>query len=195
MLRTILDGAPNLATPAVSAGERFGSFSVAAATGFRASELHSLTPAAFKLREATPIIVVEGAYTKNGDVANQPIRPELAAELAKWLRGKAKDEPVWPGKWYRKAAEMLRVDLNAAKVDFSTRDGRLDLHALRHTYITSLSLADGGVHPKIAQELARHSTIDLTMNFYTHLQTAKLAAALPRLTARNGRKSAASLGV
>lgn len=158
--------------------QRYWLYRVAAATGFRASELHSLTPAAFKLREATPIIVVEGAYTKNGDTANQPIRRELAAELSKWLRGMPKDEPVWPGNWYRKAAEMLRVDLKAAEVAFSTSDGRLDLHALRHTYVTSLS--DAGVHPKTAQELARHSTIDLTMNFYTHLQTAKLAAALPK---------------
>jgi integrase/recombinase XerD len=158
--------------------QRYWLYRVAAATGFRARELHSLKPPAFKLREATPIIVVEGAYTKNGDVANQPIRPELAAELAKWLRGKAKDELVWPGGWYRKAAEMLRVDLKAAEVVFNTGEGRLDLHALRHTYVTSLS--DAGVHPKTAQELARHSTIDLTMNFYTHLQTAKLAAALPK---------------
>jgi integrase len=52
------------------------------------------------------------------------------------------------------------------------------LHALRHTYVTSLS--ENKVHSKDAQELARHSTIDLTMNFYTHLQTAKLAAALPK---------------
>ena len=159
---------------------RYWLYRVAAATGFRASELRSLTPSNFKLRDATPIIVVAGAYTKNKKVANQPIRPELAAELAKWLRGMPKDEPVWPGSWYRKAAEMLRVDLKAAKVDFCTADGRLDLHALRHTYITSLSLSDDPVHPKIAQELARHSTIDLTMNYYTHLQTAKLAAVLPK---------------
>lgn len=156
--------------------QRFWLYRVAAATGFRASELHSLTPVAFRLRQAIPEIVVEGAYTKNGDTVNQPIRPELAAELARWLRGKT--GPVWPGGWYRSGAEMLRVDLDAAKVAFRTDDGVLDFHALRHTYVTSLS--DAGVHPKTAQELARHSTIDLTMNFYTHLQTAKLAAALPK---------------
>jgi integrase len=158
--------------------QRFWLYRVAAATGFRASELRSLTPAAFKLRQATPIIVVEGAYTKNGDIANQPVCPELAAELAKWLRWLPKDEPVWPGEWHRKGAEMLRVDLDAAKVAFRTADGVLDFHALRHTYVTSL--VENKAHPKEAQELARHSTIDLTMNYYTHLQKAKLAAVLPK---------------
>src|SRR5690606_34988175 len=87
--------------------QRYWLYRVAAATGFRASELRSLTPAAFKLREAIPRIVVEGGYTKNGETANQPIRPELAAELAKWLRGKT--GPLWPGQWNKKAAGMLRA--------------------------------------------------------------------------------------
>src|SRR5262249_41589173 len=39
-----------------------------------------------------------------------------------------------------------------------------DFHALRHTSITNL--AAGGVHPKTAQQLARHSTITLTMDRY-----------------------------
>ena len=34
-----------------------------------------------------------------------------------------------------------------------------DFHALRHTFITNL--ATGGVHPKTAQTLARHSAITL----------------------------------
>lgn len=42
-----------------------------------------------------------------------------------------------------------------------------DFHALRHTYITNLATA--GVSPKTAQTLARHSTITLTMDRYTHL--------------------------
>src|SRR5262249_28816116 len=58
-----------------------------------------------------------------------------------------------------------------------------DFHALRHTFITNL--ANGGVHPKVAQALARHSTITLTMDRYSHTlveeQSAALAA-LPDLT-------------
>jgi hypothetical protein len=50
----------------------------------------------------------------------------------------------------------------------------VDFHALRHTFITNLARA--GVHPRNAQALARHSTIDLTMNAYTHVDMADLAS-------------------
>jgi hypothetical protein len=52
----------------------------------------------------------------------------------------------------------------------------LDFHGLRHQYITALTAA--GVHPKTAQTLARHSTIDLTMNCYTHQLRTDVADAL-----------------
>lgn len=162
----------------LSGEQRYWLYRVANATGFRASELRSLTPAAFRLREATPHVVLWGSVAKNGDKAHQPIHPELAAELAKWLRGKAKDEPVWPGEWHKEAADMLRVDLATAKVPFKHRDGVLDFHALRGTFITGLARA--GVHPKTAQILARHSSIELTMQVYTHLDLAEVAAALPK---------------
>jgi hypothetical protein len=41
-----------------------------------------------------------------------------------------------------------------------------DFHALRHTFITNLAI--GGVHPKTAQAMARHSSIALTMERYSH---------------------------
>ena len=52
----------------------------------------------------------------------------------------------------------------------------VDFHALRHTFITGL--VTGGVNPKVAQALARHSVITLTMDRYTHLYAGNLAAAL-----------------
>ena len=54
-----------------------------------------------------------------------------------------------------------------------------DFHALRHTFISNL--ASGGVHPKTAQALARHSTITLTMDRYSHVRRAELAPALDAL--------------
>lgn len=56
-----------------------------------------------------------------------------------------------------------------------------DFHALRHQFISNL--ARGGAHPKEAQALARHSTITLTMDRYTHLGIMDLTAALERLPA------------
>jgi hypothetical protein len=40
------------------------------------------------------------------------------------------------------------------------------------------NLIRGGVHPKTAQELARHATIGLTMNRYTHVYRGDLSKAL-----------------
>ncbi len=108
--------------------------------------------------------------------AEQPIRRELAAELARWLRGKS--GRVWPGLWHKKAAKLLRTDLAAAGVKYRDNMGRvLDFHALRGTFITSLTRA--GVHPKTAQVLARHGDINLTMKYYTHLSLEEVAAVLP----------------
>jgi len=58
-----------------------------------------------------------------------------------------------------------------------------DFHSLRHTCGSLLAAA--GVHPKMAQSIMRHSTIDLTMSRYTHTfrgQDAAIAA-LPDLGA------------
>jgi len=54
-----------------------------------------------------------------------------------------------------------------------------DFHANRHTFITNL--AKGGVSPKVAQTLARHSDIRLTMNVYTHTDLAEKAVAISKL--------------
>jgi len=55
----------------------------------------------------------------------------------------------------------------------------LDFHAFRHTFITNLTR--GGVHPKDAQTLARHSTIALTMDRYAHTARGSVAKALDAL--------------
>ena len=60
----------------------------------------------------------------------------------------------------------------------------LDFHALRHTFITNL--ARGGVHPKVAQQLARHSTITLTMDRYSHTVIGELSDALTALPNLDG---------
>jgi hypothetical protein len=51
-----------------------------------------------------------------------------------------------------------------------------DFHAFRHTFISNLIA--GGVHPKTAQQLARHGSIGLTMDRYTHVYRGDLATAL-----------------
>ena len=55
----------------------------------------------------------------------------------------------------------------------------VDFHALRHSFITAL--ARSGVHPKVAQQLARHSTITLTMDRYSHVEANELSVAVANL--------------
>lgn len=90
--------------------------------------------------------------------------------------------PVWPGAWARakQAGKTLQRDLEAASIPYVDEQGRYaDVHVLRHTFITNMMKS--GINPKTAQSLARHSTIDLTMNVYTKLTIADQATAIASL--------------
>ena len=66
------------------------------------------------------------------------------------------------------ASRMLKKDLEAVEIPYKDDSGRTcDFHALRATYITHI--VKGGASPKIAQHLARHGSIGLTMDVYTHI--------------------------
>jgi integrase len=129
-------------------------------------------------------VTVEAAYSKHRRRDVQPLRRDVAERVRAYFAEVADlgRERIWPGNWLERAAQMLRRDLEAAKIDYRDADGRVfDFHALRHQFISNL--ARGGVHPKEAQTLARHSTITLTMDRYTHLALADLTSALDRLPA------------
>ena len=55
----------------------------------------------------------------------------------------------------------------------------IDFHSLRHTFGTLL--AASGVHPKVAQDLMRHSDINLTMSRYTHTLRGQTVSAIESL--------------
>jgi len=155
-------------------------YATAAGTGFRACELASLSPEDFDLDATPPTIEVSSAYTKNAQTATQPIDPSLTAALRPWLAGKPDGKPVWPGSWPSAGAAMIRRDLEAADIPKTDGTGRrVDFHALRVTYVTRLTLAD--VHPRRAQELARHSDINLTMQSYTKLTIRNLSREVNKL--------------
>ncbi len=162
---------------------------VAANTGFRASELRSLTRGSFNLKSKPPYVQLAASKAKNRKETQQPLPADLAEVLAAWFCGMRAGETLWPATWHTKAAQMLRIDLKAAKVPETTKDGALDFHALRVTFITSLARA--GVHPKTAQQLARHSDINLTMKVYTQLSLQETASVLPN--AHQGRGSLGQL--
>lgn len=58
------------------------------------------------------------------------------------------------------------------------------IHELRHTYLTML--AESGVHPTVMQELAGHSSSEITLEIYTHVQMGQKIAAVEGLDALLG---------
>ena len=151
----------------------------AAYSGLRASELGSLTPESFHLDVDPPFIEVAAKKAKNRKPTQQPIPGDFAAMLKGWLKGQ--EGRLWSRLACQRSAEMLRVDLKAAKIPEETDEGVVDFHALRVTYITNL--ARSGIHPKTAQILARHSDIQLTMKVYTKLGRNEVAEALKAMPA------------
>jgi integrase len=157
-------------------------YTVAAYTGLRASELASLTPESFRLGESPPTVTVLAGYSKHRREDVLPLHPSVVEHLRPWLSGKKPCLPVWPGTWAqaKMAGKILKKDLLAAGVPYVDENGLYaDFHALRHTFITNMMKS--GINPKTAQSLARHSTIDLTMNTYTSLTVNDQAAAITSL--------------
>tara|TARA_R110002072_G_scaffold179059_1_gene334985 strand:- start:309 stop:2003 length:1695 start_codon:yes stop_codon:yes gene_type:complete len=163
----------------------------AVSTGLRASELSKLKIGSFDLDAPVPNVSLAAAYSKRGKDEKLPLRSDLAELLRGYFdelltRRNADSirigdkKYLWPGAWPEKASVMLRSDLEAAGIAYQDEEGRFfDFHSLRHTFGTNLAKA--GVSPKLAQELMRHSDINLTMNIYTHVDMPDMAAAVERL--------------
>ncbi len=174
-------------------------YRVAVETGLRVGELRSLTRGSLCLAGNAPSITVAASYSKRRRQDTLPLRLETAATLRKHLRGKSDAEPVF--ELPDKPAKMFRADLEAARLAwiedgkapaekkrrtkstflcYADEAGRVaDFHALRHTFISNL--ARGGVHPKLAQDLARHSDVNLTLSRYSHTELEEQASAVASL--------------
>jgi integrase len=187
----------------LSGADRAMLYTVAGYTGLRASELASLSSGSFSLDADPPTATVRAGYSKHRREDTIPLHPAIVTRLRNWLAERPDNDLLWPGRWAvnNEGGDMIRRDLNAARVrwvgearteqeraerentDFlayKDRGGQTaDFHALRHTFITNLVKA--GVQPKDAKELARHSTITLTMDRYAHVGLRDSAAAVGKL--------------
>ncbi len=137
-----------------------------------------------------PTVTIGAAYAKNRRDNTLPLTSDTAALLTSHLAGKMPHAPAFNMPIANAIVDMFRADLAAARTAWldsltlpkdqsdaatstflSDRDesGRwADFHALRHSFISGL--VNNGVNPKTAKRLARHSTITLTMDRYTHLR-------------------------
>jgi hypothetical protein len=76
---------------------------------------------------------------------------------------------------------VYQSHLKAAGIayDKDAQGRHVDFHSLRHTLATNL--ARGGVAPRVAMEMMRHSEMRLTMSTYTDAALLPMADALDRL--------------
>ena len=174
--------------------ERYLLYRLAAETGLRAKELRSLKIYSFDFDYLT--VNVSGAYTKNKREAVQQLRRETAEELKEFFSDKLPTVKAFGGTYKAltdKTAVMLKADLADADIPYVVDGLYFDFHALRHQ--TGTLLAAGGVHPKVAQSIMRHSDINLTMSRYSHTltgQEAEAVAGLPDLSTPNRQKAVAT---
>ncbi len=176
-------------------------YQFAVQSGLRANEIRTLKRSNFKLEGAEPTVTIEAVHAKNRRRVVHPIGVDLAAALLGYLAKKLPAAKAFNMPESSLVAPMWRMDLEAARTEwlseaadakeradreesgflvYVSQDGRVaDFHALRHTYISNLAKA--GVHPKTAQMLARHSSITMTMDRYTHSYVGDERAALDKL--------------
>ncbi len=187
---------------------------LAAYTGLRMGSLAMLTQTSFtwsRLADLPTAVTAAASTTKNKKPHTVPLHPDVAAELADWLRDLPTGSPLFPGgRWSERGAELVTHDLDAARAAWikegkgkreneqreksdtlkviNTAGEVFDFHALRVQFISGLALA--GVPLTAAQKLAGHSTPNLTANIYTRFgppEMAEQVAKLPGFTTRKPR--------
>lgn len=169
----------------VSGPDRALLYLVAGYTGLRASELASLIPKSFDLESMPATVTVEAGHSKHRKRDVLPLRHDLAERLRDWLRDRVRDKPLWPKPALKEGSLLIQRDLALAGIPYRDESGCVfDFHSLRHHFLSAL--AQCGVHPKTAQLLARHSSIVLTMDRYSHVSLADTAGALDSLPALPG---------
>ena len=157
-------------------------YRVAVETGLRRGELASLTRGSFDLDPKHPTVAVEAGYSKHRRRDVLPLRRDTAADLRNLLACKLPDAPAFNVPVDKhESVDVFRADLAAGRAAWLEKAptaeerknreatsflmyvdaaGRFaDFHSLRHT--CGSLLAASGVHPKVAQSIMRHCTIDL----------------------------------
>ena len=178
----------------VSPPERRLLYETALFSGLRANELRNLT--VDHLDAVRGGLRLDAEWTKNRKEAFQPLPSTLIKKLQTFGasdeperlydenlgRGASKREaPIAPLLYVpSQPARVMSRDLKAAGIPEEIVGSKLDFHALRTAFV-NLVFEFGQVSPKEAQDLARHSTPELTFNVYGRSRKANLANAIERV--------------
>ena len=186
---------------------------LAAWTGYRKTEISSLTKRSLQLDTDPMTVTVAAAYSKRKRQDTQVLHRVVAERMRGWLDTKQKLGPgallfpvsaKIPGCPERRTSKMMRADLTAARTkwideakdDEELRKEREDSDFLCYQDENGLfadfhsnrhtfitNLERAGVSPRTAQSLARHSDIRLTMGVYTHIGLCDQTTAIESLPA------------
>ena len=99
--------------------------------------------------------------------AGKVLKRDLKAARAAWIKEAENDQE-------REARE--KSDFLAYK---DSKGRYADFHSLRHSFVSRL--VNSGANPNMAKKLARHSTITLTMDRYSHLELEEAAQGLRQM--------------
>ena len=152
-------------------------YSLAVQTGLRRNEVKGLRWYDISFEAESIRIRIEVGKAAREDFI--PMHPDVFKEMKEFKPENAKPNDLV---FYRGLPDCLAFnrDLKRAGIPKKDVEGRVvDFHAFRHTFGTNLAKA--GVTPQTAKELMRHSTIETTMGYYTHLKLIDTGAELQKL--------------
>ena len=146
-------------------------YHMALLTGLRRGELRELRWGDLHLNAIRPFIQLQSQHTKNRKADVLPLHADLVAMFKAAMPGHSDSKvfPLIPG------MKRFRTDLKRAGIPVND----YDFHCLRHTYCTMV--VKSGCSMKEAQQLMRHSSIELTAKVYTHLGMTDIAGALDKV--------------
>ncbi len=163
---------------------------IAMTTGLRAGELRSL--ARKHLDSNNNGLWLEANWTKNRKATFQPLPKQLVEKLTCFCDSGI--VPLLYQRYFRKftcpdeallyvpshPARTLDKDLITAEIPKCTEEGKVAFHALRTSFVT-LAFEAGANHRE-AQQLARHSTPELTANIYGRTRNERLIEVTDKVT-------------
>jgi integrase len=177
--KTVVPTSPTERTRLQRLGEtRALVYALALGTGLRKGELRSLRWCDVDLVAGR--VIVTAASAKSRRAQSVPLSTALAATLrAARPAAASPTDPVVPAGAFPNTTTLHR-DLAAAGIPREDAEGRVvDFHALRTTFVSWLAMT--GAHPKVAQALARHASIETTMERYTDLALIDTKGTVERL--------------
>jgi integrase len=158
----------------VSGIDRAMLYRCAAFTGFRASELASLTPASFDLGDS-PTVTIAAEHAKGRREESVPLPAHLVVVLRQWLAKRIPTQRLWPGDWAanRGQHDWLKRDVRRAGIAERDAAGQvLTFHGLRAYYVTMC--IEAGATVAELQKLARHKSINTTISHYARVRPESL---------------------